>query len=757
MFELLFKYPASLFSKGTLVLAGGWPVWLLPVAILAAAAALGYGLFSRSSNAMRGLRGGVVWLLQTLLVVLVLLMLWRPALSVATLKPQQNIVAVVVDDSRSMSIRDGAGSENGPTRSSEARRILDSGLLKSLQERFQVRLYRLGENVERIRKTEDLQAKTPATHIGENLRQVAAEASNLPVGAIVLLSDGADNAGGIDLETISEIRRQRIPVHTIGFGREQMTRDLELLDAIVPARALANSRLSADVTFHQRGYAQRKAKLVVRQNGASLATREITLKSDGTPQNESIVFNVGEAGVKNLEIGIDPLDGEENIANNKLTRLVNADATKQRILYLEGEPRWEYKFLRRAVEDDKSLEVISILRTTQNKIYRQGISSPNELEQGFPTKVEDLFAYQGLILGSVEANYLSPAQQELIKQFVDRRGGGLLFLGGRTSLGDGGYGKAPFVDLLPVLVPDRKGTFVRDPANVQLTQAGRDSLITRIKETPDQNAEWWAKKLPYLMNYQDPGTPKPGALVLAESIPNGGSRHLPLLITQNYGRGRTALFATGGSWRWQMQMPLEDMSHEVFWRQMLRWLVSDTHERVMASTPKQVIADESKVRLRAEVRDQTYLPASDAHVAARIIGPDGVAQTAELQPDPVEPGVYLTDWAADKPGSYVAEVIAERGQQETGRDVLTFRREDGVAESFHAEQNRELLEKLASQTGGRYYRASEADRLSKEISYSEAGITVRETKDLWDMPILFLLALLLRSGEWLLRRKWGVI
>ena len=102
-------------------------------------------------------------------------------------------------------------------------------------------------------------------------------------------------------------------------------------------------------------------------------------------------------------------------------------------------------------------------------------------------------------------------------------------------------------------------------------------------------------------------------------------------------------------------------------------------------------------------------------------------------------------------------MIARRGQEELGRDVVTVRREDGVAENFHLEQNRELLDKLASQTGGHYYRPTEMNKLGEDISYSEAGITVRETKDLWDMPILFLLALLLRSSEWLLRRKWGVV
>jgi hypothetical protein len=258
------------------------------------------------------------------------------------------------------------------------------------------------------------------------------------------------------------------------------------------------------------------------------------------------------------------------------------------------------------------------------------------------------------------------------------------------------------------------------------------------------------------------GQPKPGAVVLADAMPTSGGK-VPLLITQNYGRGRTAIFATGGSWRWQMLQPVADMSHEIFYRQLLRWLVGDTPRKVTTSTPKPLISDESHVSLRAEVRDRTYLPASDAKTEAHILGPEGLAEAVELRPDPVESGVYTADWTAPKPGSYLVEVTASRGNpgaagaEELGRDTMTFRREDGVAENFHISQNRELLSKLSSETGGRYYKPEDAQKLGKDITYSEAGITVRETRDLWDMPILFLLLLGLRAGEWLLRRKWGVI
>ena len=307
---------------------------------------------------------------------------------------------------------------------------------------------------------------------------------------------------------------------------------------------------------------------------------------------------------------------------------------------------------------------------------------------------------------------------------------------------------------MPTILPQRKSTFQREPAFPELTAAGRDSLITRIEDDPSRNVDRW-KKLPYLANYQDPGSPKPGAVVLAEMTV--AKNHMPLLVTENYGRGRTAVFATSGSWRWQMQQPVEDMSHEMFWQQMLRWLVSGTYGQVITSLSDSVYADQQTIPLRAEVRDKNYLPSSEAQVEAHIIKPDGSAETVPLRPDPATPGLYTANWAAVPTGSYVVETVARRGDQEVGRDAVTFRREDGIAENFGNRQNRELLEKLSQQTGGRYWKPSELRHLPGDISYSEAGISIRETRDLWDAPIFFLAALLIRAAEWLLRRKWGVV
>jgi len=702
---------------------------------------------------MRTWRAVVVWMLQSLFVTLVLLLLWQPAITVAELNSQQNMIAVLVDDSRSMAIAD-SGSDRKTAREAAAVKALNDGILAGLQRRFQTRVYRLDGGLSRIAKIEEVQPAGAATHINDGLKQLVADTADLPLGAIVLLSDGAENRGGIDLDTISALRNRRLPVHTIGFGREHADHDVEMDDVSVAPRAMADSRMKATVNFHQHGYAGKTTVLAVRDGDKLLTSKEVTLGEDGTIQTETVFFDAGAASVKSIQFSLNPLGGEENNVNNATARLVSVSGDKRRILYVEGEPRWEYKFIRRAAEDDQEIQVVSMLRTTENKIYRQGISDPSELADGFPAKAEDLFRYDGIIIGSVEAGYFTPRQQELLREFVDQRGGGLLFLGGRFALADGGWGASSVTELLPTFLPNGKNTFHRDPATAQLTPAGAESAVTRLVDDPVKNIERW-KKLPYMMDYQDAGTPKPGATVLAEM--NTSRERLPLLVTQNYGRGRTAVMATSGTWRWQMSQALGDPTHDMFWQQLLRWVAADSPGRVVASMPVQRLMDDGHVRLTATVRDKEYVPAPDARVVAHIIGPESSSALVDLIPVPDSAGTFQTEWTADKPGQYVAELTAGRGTDELGRDVLTFERTDAVAENFHTEQNRELLEKLSSQTGGRYWNTDELNRLPNEISYSEAGISVRDTKELWNMPIVFLLLLGLISGEWLLRRKWGVI
>jgi uncharacterized membrane protein len=761
MFQFLLKYPSTVFRKGQFVLLAKWPAWLLAVTIGSAAIGLGvliYWKLRQAAPEVRSWRGWVTWGMQSAFLALVLFLLWQPAMVVDELNSQQNIIAVVVDDSRSMNIAD----SDGRTREAAAVAALAGRVLAGLQQRFQTRIYRLGSVLTRVDDLKDISPEEPATRIGNNLKQLAMETSDLPVGAIVLLSDGGQNtagtgSSGISRDALQALRNRRLPVHTVGFGREESRHDLEIEDVSIAPSALVNSRVQAAVRLTQRGYAGQKAKLVVRDGAKLIVEREITLASDGRIQTDEFFFPAGAAGAKSLTFSIAPLPGEENLANNAMIRPILISDNKPRILYFEGEPRWEYKFIRRAEVEDPTVQLVSMLRTSENKIYRQGISDPGELASGFPLRAEDLFGYSGIVIGSVDADYFTPLQQELLREYVDHRGGGILFLGGRFSLSDGGWGASRLNDLLPTVLPPGNHNFHRNAATVELTSEGLDSPITQLLDDPTKNAQRW-KKLTYLADYEDPGTPKPGATVLAEL--HAGRRKLPLLITESYGHGRTAILATGGTWRWQMSEALGDPSHHLFWQQLLRWLVAESRGPVVASLPERLLMDEGRVELTAQVRDKQFHQPSNARVTAHIIGPAGVDASVDLTPSTNMPGQYEADWTAERPGTYLAEVKAESTgdqDQELGRDVMTFQREDGVAENFHTEQNRPLLEQLAADTGGRYWKPSELNNLPRDVSYSEAGISVRNTKELWDAPIGFVLLLALPTAEWLLRRKWGMI
>ena len=395
MFQFLFRYPSPVFTKGHFVFLSAWPAWLLGVLILAAVGGLAFlirqGLGGAAPN-LRNWRVWAIWGSQSALVTLLLVLLWRPAMVVSELSSQQNIIAVVVDDSHSMSNSD----SNGKSREQAALDALNGGLLSGLQTRFQTRIYKLGSTLSRADQPQSIAANDNATHLADGLKQLVADTADLPVGAVLLLSDGSENNSGlggssIGPDTLQALRNRRLPVHTIGFGKEQSDHDVEIEDVSVPASAAVNARVAATVSLTQRGYTGQKAMLNVRDGSKTIAQREIELGAEDHIQVEPLFISAGAAGAKDLSFSVDPLPSEQSALNNSVSRPILVTDAKRRVLYVEGEPRWEYKFIRRAEDDDPTIQVVSMLRTRENKIYRPGIGDPNELSNGFPTRAEDLF------------------------------------------------------------------------------------------------------------------------------------------------------------------------------------------------------------------------------------------------------------------------------------------------------------------------------------------------------------------------------
>jgi uncharacterized membrane protein len=750
MFEFFFKYSRATYERAELVFASGWPVWLLVALTAAAAVVVGLAIWYRRAG-LGVVRATVLGTLQTALVAAVLVLLWRPALVTQTLRPQENSVAVLLDTSGSMLYGD-----EDTSRLQQAVDSLSESALPALENQFAVNLFSFAGDLVELATLEQVPPPGPVTHIGDALLNVLRGAQSGAIAAVVLVSDGADNSADFDAGKIAEIASFGVPIHTVGVGAETMPNDLEIEDVQLPSVGLAGSTISAQVSIRHSGAAL--AQLKVYDGDAILASEAIQLPATAAVTTRWVDIEVGAAGVRDLRFALDALPGETNVVNNSRLRPMEVPEQRRHILYIEGEPRWEYKFIRRAIDENPAVRVASLLKTTPNKFYRQGVESPEELADGFPTEELDLFRYDAVMIGSFEAAALSAGQHDMIREFVSRRGGSLLMLGGRRGLTDGGWGPTSVAEVLPVRLPELDGpSFVREPAKAKLARAGLTSALTRLEPTDEANEAAW-EELPNLADFQTLGEPKPGAEVLLEAT--FGDRTEPLLVQQRYGLGNSYVLATGGTWRWQMQLPHEDQRHETFWRQLLQAVATTAPQPVTLTSERVFYGDESTVELRAEVRDKSYQPSTDATVTLEVSDGTGPPTTLEMTPVAGERGLYEAAYETARPGIFRFEAVArsvnEAGaDEELGRARFAVRREDGVIEHYRVQQNRPLLERLAAATGGRYFAVDDVSRLPEAVSFSEAGSVERQVLELWNIPLAFLLLLLLKAGEWLVRLYWG--
>src|SRR5262245_27834727 len=547
MFELLFTHPLWAYRTGVFAFASAWPLWLLVVSIVAVVVLIAATLVFVGRRRQLGWRLLLpVGILQSLLAAAVLVLLWRPVLNVERVRDRENVLAVAIDASASMAYGDGDRS-----RLQEVAGALQNGALAKLEDTFEVRLFSFAQTTTPLESLEAIPAPGPQTRIGDSLVQVLQSAGSIPLAGVVLFSDGAENGGSLSEERLTELASYGVPIHTVGVGPEQVAGDLELERLDVPSTAPVGSTVTAQVGIRHDSAA--KTRLRVYDQQTIVAARDIDLSGDTTATNLTIDLPAGEPGTHELRFTLDALEGERNTVNNTRTRVVDVPATRRNILYVEGEPRWEYKFLRRAAERDRALRVASVVRTTPNKYYRQGIDTAGELAEGFPVTAAELFAYDAVVIGSYEAAGLRPEQHRLLKEFVDQRGGSVLMLAGRHGMASGGWQNAALAQTLPAQLAGRQIMgLVQRPTRAQPTLYGTQSPILRFDPDPKKNADRW-KNLPVLADYQALGKLKPGAIVLLEG--NADRVRMPLLLWQHYGRGATFLLATASTLRWQMQLP----------------------------------------------------------------------------------------------------------------------------------------------------------------------------------------------------------
>lgn len=757
LFRLLFGYRPVIFQQGDFrfvptpgaYLAAGLVALAVVGTILTYRAARGRGSTARHKF--------VLTILRVATLAVLLFCLFRPVLVVKAAVSHQNFLAVLVDDSRSMQIADW----NGKTRADFIRQEFTAeggSVAKALADRFVVRTFRFSSAAHRLGAPSELTFNGSQTRLGTSLDSARQELAGLPLAGVVLVSDGADTTDTTLTDALLNLKAASVPVFSVGVGQDRLSRDIQVSRINVPRTALKGTSLLVDAVITQSGYAGETVTLDVEDEGRIVGSQEVRLPADGEQTAVRVRFTASDPGSRRVRFRIAPRPGELVTQNNARDALIDVRDRREKILYFEGEPRFEYKFIRRAVAEDTNLQIIGLQRTADNKYYRQELDNPDQLAAGFPRTREELFGYRGLILGSIEAGAFTGDQLRMIAEFVERRGGGLLVLGGGRSFAEGSYAGTPIADVLPVVLerqPRTGGTPELARLKVHPTRAGEAHAVTQLGSTEQQSANRW-NSLPGVTSLNALRAVKPGATILLSGT-DERRREQIVLAYQRYGRGKALAFPIQDSWLWQMHvsMSVEDMTHENYWRQLLRWLVDGVPDHVEAHTNAERVEAGETVTVTASVVDPTFVEINDARAVAEVTGPKGPIEVP-LQWTGEKSGEYRGTFVAADEGGYSARVEATRGEKPLGTSTVQLRAAPGDAEYFDATMQEARLRRIAEETGGRFYTPDSMSALPEDLAYSGRGVTTTEERDLWHMPIVLFLLAGLMCAEWGYRRAVGL-
>jgi uncharacterized membrane protein len=735
-----FSYPLS------------WWQWAF---IVAGVVAVACATYLRLAYPLAPARRLALTALRALTLLLLVAFLFRPVRLVPPSSPENAVVPVLVDDSRSMALAD----VRGQRRIDQAETIL-RGLTAELGREFAVEVLTFGEGL-RPRVDVPLSAAGRRSDLVEALQDARKRYEGRTVAGMVVISDGGDTSTADP----SELGGGRTPVYAIGVGSSRIARDREVLSVTAGEAPLEGSVVDLNVSAVSHGYAGTPLEIRVLANGRPIEVRRVTPPVDGSPVHEVFQVSPDRASSTLYTVEIPPTADELASGNNQRAVLVPPPGRKRRLLLAEGAPGFEHSFLKRAWAEDAGFEVDSVVRKGKND---QGVSTflvqgePGRsaaLVTGFPTTREALFAYDAVVLANTEADLLSQEQLAMISAFVSERGGGLLALGARTFQSRALVG-TPLEELLPLELNDRSpGILLTSsapsaevPNKVRLTGDGAAHPMMRIVLDPAENARRWAA-LPALAASTPLGGARPGAQVLAVAdVPGSGPR--PIVAVQRYGRGRSMLFAGEASWRWRMMMPASDRSYETFWRQAARWMSTTAPDPVSLVVPETAVPGET-VALELVVRDRAFAPVPDADTVVRVVAPDG--STRELRPVLADPatGRHSTSFAAEKGGVYKVSAEAIVGGRTLAAPVGWFLVGGADRELTDPRLNEEALRRVADVTGGRYLDEGAAAEVASLLR-GRRGEATLERREMWHTPWAIGLIVLLLSAEWMLRRRWGL-
>ncbi len=760
MFDFIFKYSPVVFSEGSIYF-NYLPSLLVVLLAAAGVALIVFFVYRKTTLAVTQVFRAVLLTLRITAVLVLLFILLEPVVSVSTVVPRKSSLLVLVDDSKSMSIADVDQEQSRRLFAGELLGTPDNpALLEDLRQNFKLQLYRFSGGTEHLGSPADLAADGEATDLAQSLSFAVEHGKHNALSGIVLLTDGVNNSQKDPLEVASVLKSNKLPVFVVGIGSET-TRDVELARVSANQSVIENSVVELSALVKGKNLVGKEIGIELLEEGRLVKKQTVSLKRGAT--RTAMKFSPQKSGFARYSVRVIPDQDEHINENNSQDFIIDNRDRKARVLYVEGYPRAEFKYLRRAIDADPGIELISLLRTGPDKFYRQGITDKQELKDGYPSGKRALFEYDAIILGSVERAFFTPEQLENTVAFVAQRGGGLLMLGGSQAFSQGGYAGSSIEDVLPVEMPAQSSravtshaTTFRDKYGLLVTPEGYRNPVLQLASDAAQNREIW-DSLPDLEGYNLLGRAKPGATVLAVHPLSEPSDPKIIMAQQRFGRGRSMVFATSSSWHWQMGMPHEDSSHERFWRQVMRWLALGSPDPVESTTDKDIYVPNAEVTLRADVRDSSFSSIKDATIKANIRKPSGGVEAISFKWSSGETVDYSGAYHPKETGMHLVEISAYSARGEfLGSSESAFLVEDSRAEFSDAHLQASFLKRVAEVSGGKYYHQDEARSLPDEISVMPGSYSKLVEYDLWDMPLFFLIVIVLVSGEWYLRRNRGL-
>ncbi|MCY2974081.1 MAG: hypothetical protein NTW52_05375 [Planctomycetota bacterium] len=775
-------------------------------------------------------------------------------------KPQANLFAVVVDDSQSMDVlihNKSLGISKKEKPITMQFLAADADWSRKLAEDFRVRKYRFSNNLESTDSLQEIANNGTGSEVYLSLESIRDRYNGQPLAGVLLITDGMATDSrpkdwirklgypiypvritgeNFSSKSISDIRIGSITTRqsdfeaapvTIqgsithdGFVGESVTVDLVDSDGKVQESKtlkLGNNNELTPVEFRFRpeksgvlGY-----RMVVR--------RTVAQQQDSTTVND-------ERKSESKPVG----DSEEaTLGNNERFQVVDRGRGPYKILYFAGRPNWEFKFLKRALDEDDEIKLTSLIRIankqpkfnfreskvdSSNPLFsgfedisdeekqkydepvfvRMGVTEAGQLKLGFPKQAEELFEYSAIILDDLEPEFLSQADQSLIRQFVTVRGGSLLVLGGTESMRGKGFQNSIISQMLPFYCEDNyRSQAMNDsgPATIdatsnseskayrfQLTREGWLQPFLRLAE--NENAEQdRLRAMPSFEVMNSLTKIKPGASVLAEAmISQAGVRAansqdsntnsdatLPVLITQRFGKGRSSAFTIGDMWRWGLHRPggptpAEEPKNSPLaqsWRQMVRWLIADVPHavelRLVQEADQNQSSNRKSFRLQVDTKDVDFNVVENANVQVTVVSPSGKTVVARAEPSRQAVGTYEATFVGDAQGVYsaTAEVTSSNGR-ELGSAQLGWSYEPLAIEYQSLGENTGFLELLASESGGEVIESNDLDRFVANLPTRRAPIVETRIYQLWHQSWVMILALGCLSIEWGIRRRYGM-